>query len=201
MSSLWLLQSPMVPIKDSRTFRGKGKSKRRTSRSINFGLYIVLGDPGRPWTLCSLSRKSWIPRKTLTDIQRIPPEYYFQQFDAVTSFQARFTIYSCLLCVPCLQNKCVIHVIHGDFKEDLEEVVKHLRDALPYADGDAQHEMLNWSVRRSPYDTIARPRFCDDAQASHQPLLSSPPLTIPKRAISYLTYIFSVGMHAVLSTI
>ncbi|CAM6106763.1 unnamed protein product [Calypogeia fissa] len=41
------------------------------------------------------------------------------------------------------KNKCVIHVIHGDFKKDLYEVVGHLKEALPYADGDTQRAMLN----------------------------------------------------------
>ncbi|KAL3699174.1 hypothetical protein R1sor_017196 [Riccia sorocarpa] len=40
------------------------------------------------------------------------------------------------------KNKGVIHVIYGDHKEDLKDVVIHLRNAIPYADSDHQREML-----------------------------------------------------------
>ncbi|KAL3699171.1 hypothetical protein R1sor_017193 [Riccia sorocarpa] len=43
----------------------------------------------------------------------------------------------------CYQNKCAISVVYGDHKEDLEEVVRHLTNACPYAENDHQREMLN----------------------------------------------------------
>ncbi|OAE31762.1 hypothetical protein AXG93_4874s1270 [Marchantia polymorpha subsp. ruderalis] len=40
------------------------------------------------------------------------------------------------------ENKCTIHVVFGDFKDDLKEVVMHLKNALPYADTDEQREIV-----------------------------------------------------------
>lgn len=41
-----------------------------------------------------------------------------------------------------VQNKCVIHVVYGDFEEDLKEVVRHLKEALPYAGSQAHREIV-----------------------------------------------------------
>ncbi|KAL3699177.1 hypothetical protein R1sor_017199 [Riccia sorocarpa] len=43
----------------------------------------------------------------------------------------------------CYENKCFINVKYGDHREDLENVVTHLRNAIPYADNEHRREMLN----------------------------------------------------------
>ncbi|KAL2611356.1 hypothetical protein R1flu_023048 [Riccia fluitans] len=42
------------------------------------------------------------------------------------------------------KNKCVIHLVYGDHKEDLRDLVMHLKNAIPYTDKDDQREMIIW---------------------------------------------------------
>lgn len=61
-----------------------------------------------------------------------------------------------------VQNKCTIHVVFGDFKDDLKEVVMHLKNALPYADTDEQREIVTWYVfltlKRSSFEEYKQMR-------------------------------------------
>lgn len=60
---------------------------------------------------------------------------------SITSIVPIDVIFSCCVFV---QAKCVIHVIYGDFQEDLEQVARHLRNAIPYASEGVELERLKW---------------------------------------------------------
>ncbi|PTQ38966.1 hypothetical protein MARPO_0048s0075 [Marchantia polymorpha] len=40
------------------------------------------------------------------------------------------------------ENKCIINIVRGDLKEELHDVVEHLKQALVYADNDCHREMV-----------------------------------------------------------
>lgn len=43
-----------------------------------------------------------------------------------------------------MQDKCVIEVVYGDFKEQMEEVVEHLERAYEFANGPQKAMMIEY---------------------------------------------------------
>ncbi|CAM6085105.1 unnamed protein product [Calypogeia fissa] len=65
------------------------------------------------------------------------------------------------------QKKCVIHVVYGDFQEDLEEVVTHLRNALPYASNSVEYERLNCFIEYIETGSVDCHKRCQEIWLSN----------------------------------